>query len=320
MLIADTADGVIRQITIPPVSTIKLSPATPNGNNGWYTTAPTVSVTATEKATINCQLDPAAVPPAFSALTSGCTYKGAGAQITTNGQHMFYAASKNSFGDLEPPSGVAINVDIGAPVMFCKAPPGAPPSFTYGTPNAQVLATLEDAISGPLVTSVPAIVDTTALGSGDVLIQGANAAGSLSGVNCPYVITARVLKPVPAVSWDFGGGRGYVSVRHLTVSRVPSFARVALACAGKKCPFVRKHPKVGAGCTHGRCPSVRTVNLAPTIARDRIAAGDVLSVSITAPGTVGRVFQFTIYARTAPSEQTNCLAPGSSTPGKGCTA
>ena len=73
-----------------PVTTIALTPAGPDGQNGWYRSAPHVRVAASDAsgvAELRCVLDPATPPATFADLPSACPFAGAGAPVTTNGMH-----------------------------------------------------------------------------------------------------------------------------------------------------------------------------------------------------------------------------------------
>ena len=146
VLVADQDNGVIREITIPPVTSIALSPASPTGSNGWYVSPVTVSVSTTENSTISCELDPSAAPVAYGAIPAGCAGVGA---ISANGSHTFWAASQNAFDDSDSPASVTVKIDIGQPKITC--PEGV--TFPYGTSGATVSATAVGRCFRPLVGS-----------------------------------------------------------------------------------------------------------------------------------------------------------------------
>ena len=307
-LIADTTNGVIREVTLPPVTTITLSPATPNGGNGWYVTNPTAKVSATEGASINCELDPPVPPPAFSALISPCAFKGSGAAITGNGSHVLWAAGQNAFGDLEDPHSLTVNVDVGPPVVYCNTAPQIP----FGSQNAMVTATLEDAISGPASTTISTPVYAGQLGPSTAVIFGANNAGTGASVTCDYTVVPLHLQPAPVAAWHFLGGPGYVTVDRLTLFHVPRTATVRLMCSSKTCPFRAMRAVPGKHANSDR------VKLAGLLKHRHIDVGTTIAVAVTAPGTVGWAETFTINARTPASAHVECLAPGSTVPGLNC--
>jgi N-acetylneuraminic acid mutarotase len=95
--------------TTVPTTTISLSPAQPTGNNGWYTSPVTVSVSATDPddaastLTTRCVLDPATKPASFADLPSGsCPYAvSGGGSVSTDRVHTIYAASEDPAGNAE---------------------------------------------------------------------------------------------------------------------------------------------------------------------------------------------------------------------------
>jgi hypothetical protein len=95
--------------TTAPTTTISLSPAQPNGQNGWYTGPVTVSVSATDPddaattLTTRCVLDPTTKPTSFADPQMGsCQYAvSGGASVSADGVHTLYAASQDPAGNAE---------------------------------------------------------------------------------------------------------------------------------------------------------------------------------------------------------------------------
>ncbi len=108
-----------------PVTTIALNPATPTGQNDWYNTAVHVTVTASDGSDPNasgvaetrCVLNPATAPLSFDDLPTGCAFSGAGDEITSDGNHTLYAASRDQQGNRETLRSQAINIDRTPPVV-----------------------------------------------------------------------------------------------------------------------------------------------------------------------------------------------------------
>ena len=104
-----------------PTTTITLSPASPDGSNGWYKTAAGVGVTiaATDPdgsvAQTRCVLDPATVPASFADLPdAACSLT----NVSTGGTHTIYAASVDTNGNQEsPPVSVSFKLDRTAPTL-----------------------------------------------------------------------------------------------------------------------------------------------------------------------------------------------------------
>ena len=102
----------------PPTTTIALTPASPNGTNGWYKSAVGVSITAVDDGTVaqtRCALDPSPAPASFSELPDAAC---ALTTVGSDGQHAIYAASVDADGYVEtPPVSVTFKVDRTAPTL-----------------------------------------------------------------------------------------------------------------------------------------------------------------------------------------------------------
>ena len=305
-LIADTNNNVIREITIPPVSTVTLRPATPNGAGGWYVSPVSATVTATESADIRCQLDPTAPPPAYGALPPSCAFAGSASTISGDGPHTLIVASLNSFGDAENPLSATVMIDTTPPTVTC----GTAPKVIFGSP-ATASATVADSVSGPTAPTVSAPVPSRQLGPGKVALVGTNVAGLSASASCPYTVVPARLSPVPTVETKFLVRRAYTTVERLSVHDVEAGATVWLACHGRGCPFVvRRAGCGGRGCGQAKTTG-HTVDLERLLARHRLRRGVILTVSVTAPGTIGRSFRFVVGAGKPVTQRTVCLSPGS---------
>jgi hypothetical protein len=173
-----------------PVTTIGVSPAVPNGNDGWYTEPVAVSVSADDNggsgvADTRCVLDPAPPPSLFSDLPAGCPYLGAGADVASDGQHEVYAASEDNSGEDETPVSASFKIDGTPPTVTCVEPM---PSFQLGSAGGPVTAVVTDAGSGPVSTSVSAIASAATAGAHAVDLTGEDEAGNTATVACPYVV------------------------------------------------------------------------------------------------------------------------------------
>jgi hypothetical protein len=320
-LIADDDNGRIRAVTIPPTTTITLSPATPNGNNGWYDTPVLVTVTAVRAVDTRCTADPAAAPTVYQEIPDSCPYSGPGADIGAGGQHTIYAASADAAGDDELPIGASLKVDATPPTVTCAAEP----SFLIGSAGS-VTAAVTDAVSGPATPTVSGAAHTKHIGTQSVTVTGANNAGGTASVKCPYKVYALRFDPAPTVNWtitDAGGSKGsapgpggaqtYSTVRRLLVTGVPTGAVVKLKCRGSGCP-VRS-----VVCSARRCRRAGRgkFDLAPLLARGRLLPGAQLTVMVTRARTIARVWVLTIR-RGRPGYRATCEAPGSDVVGKDC--
>ena len=173
-----------------PVTTISLSPAVPNGNNGWYTGPVGVSVSAADDggsgvAETRCVLDPATPPSAFGDIPAGCSYLGAGAYVAGDGQRRVYAASADNAGGGETPVNASLQIDGTPPTVTCASPT---PTFQPGSAGGTVDATVSDKGSGPVSASVSAVVSATTPGANTVELGGEDEAGNTTTVTCPYLV------------------------------------------------------------------------------------------------------------------------------------
>jgi HYR domain len=171
-----------------PTTTITLVPTTPNGGNGWYTSDVTVTVSATDPddavVETRCVLDPSAVPTSFADLPASCGYTGAGASVTTDGEHTVYAASKDSNGNVESPIvSSSFKIDETPPEVSCQAA-----SFILNQSPAEVSATVTDVLSGPTASPISAPADTTSVGSKSVSLTGYDKAGNSTTASCAYTV------------------------------------------------------------------------------------------------------------------------------------
>jgi len=179
----------------PPTTTIALGPAAPDGDNGWYKTNVHVSVSAADNAggtgvaETRCVLDPASAPATFDAIPAGCAFTGAGADVTSQGLHTIYAASKDNAGNKETPKSHSFKMDKTAPAVSC----GSADSNWHAN-DVSIACTADDSVSGlasssdasfSLSTSVAAnIEDANASTNGRNICDAAGncaAAGPISG-------------------------------------------------------------------------------------------------------------------------------------------
>jgi hypothetical protein len=316
-LIADYDNNRVREITLPSVSTISLVPATPTGLDGWYTTSPLVVVTATGKASVQCEADPPAAPTLYGEIPTGCAFSGAGAAVAGNGSHTIYAASQNSFGDQENPVSLSFNVDSSVPTITCTGYP----LFTYGGRSAVVTGTLSDAVSGPQDEPLSQAAVTSKLGAGSAALSGSSTAGQPLTILCPYYVTPATLSPSPKAKYAFEVTATYTAVERLRVLDIPIGASVAITCSGGGCPFaLRRHVKTRPcrSCKRRR-PELRMVDATKLFAGAKLLPGAKLAVRITKRGAVGRYLQFIVRNGGQAAYTKHCLAPGATKPGRRCS-
>jgi hypothetical protein len=334
-LIADAENGAIRRVTVPPVSTITLSPATPSGQNGWYTSVSAV-VSAIGAKSTNCELDPDQAVIAYDEIPPGCPYSGKGAAVTGDGMHTIYAASINSFGDKEVPVSVSLQIDTTPPTLTCTATP----SFVVGTRNATVTASVSDSLSGPSSPQASASIDTSTIGSFAQTVFGTDNAGNTGRVGCAYNVVPKALESTPRLESRFARARGSrrpsggaglgvsqsETISELIVTAVPEHAAVNLLCHGRGCPFISADNVTGKWCSKSPCrthgvlwPGRHSVELTGLFKDAQFAPGSRLKISVTETNAIGRVWLFSFRAGKPPTNIVSCLEPGSTVPGAGCT-
>jgi hypothetical protein len=313
-VLASGADGLTttQQITVtysppPPSTSIALSPATPNGTNGWYVTPVHATVSASDPSFsvthTNCELDPGAPPASFGAIPAACAYRGSGAGIASDGQHALYAASVNAAASQETPVSVAFKIDQTAPAVTCFSPA---PTFGLGQAGAAVHAAVSDATSGPVAATVSRPVSVSSWGHRTVSLVGVDNAGHSATASCPYSVRPRDLNPDPTMSWTFDSHVSFTIVDLLTVSDVPAGAKIKVSCAGHGCPF-KQHVAsdrvaVRARCKHKPCHHKTSPqhayadDLTHLFAKRHLAARTKITVKVVQPNTRSKVWLFQIRA------------------------
>jgi alpha-tubulin suppressor-like RCC1 family protein len=98
---------------VPPTTTITPDPPNPNGPGGSYAGSVHLTVDATDDSGVaetRCELDPSSPPASFDDLPSGCNYLGTGADVSSVGDHVLYAASVDTQGNKEDPVSFAFEI------------------------------------------------------------------------------------------------------------------------------------------------------------------------------------------------------------------
>jgi hypothetical protein len=190
---------------VPPVTTITLTPSTPNGSNGWYIATVGISVAATDfddqVTQTRCVLDPILVVGSFADLPdAACSLT----SISANGQHAIFAASIDAAGNVETPVvSASLKIDQTAPTL---SPSLNVTTVVVGQTGVTASPNASDGHSGvsssrcdPVDTSTPGVhaVDCTAQDN----------AGNSRTVSLPYVVEYQILgffSPVPMSKWKLG--------------------------------------------------------------------------------------------------------------------
>ncbi len=307
----------------PPVTTLALSPAAPNGANGWYTTGVHLAAAAADNvypvASLRCVSDPPGPPATFAAIAPACPLAGAGADVSANGAHSAYAAAQDSQGNTGTPVSVGFRIDTTRPAMRCA---GAP-AFLIGSRGGAVRATVTDAVSGSAAGTVAAAVRASSIGRKSVTLTGADKAGNRASVKCNYAVRAHALSPTPSMTWNFGlvSHGTATTVASMKVTSVPTKAVLKIVCTGHGCPSKSQSAAAAkpAKCKGKKCRArSRNVDLTGLFRGHPLSVGSRITVTVTQRNTNGKAFVFAIRNAKLPKAQVGCLAPGSSKLNRGC--
>jgi hypothetical protein len=168
-----------------PTIAVTRTPASPDGANGWYVTAPTIS--------FECDDDTSGVATCPGPVTLGSSASGQ----TVTGVALDVAGNQRT---VTSPS---MKVDLVDPTVTCAA---TLPTFAVGA-NGSVSATVTDAHSGPVAGTVSSPAVTTVAGSFTVAVTGADVAGRTTTIPCPYLVqrVATTLVADPIVTRGLAG-------------------------------------------------------------------------------------------------------------------
>lgn len=186
------------------MTTITLSPATPNGSNGWYKSAVGVTVGAVDNGTIEqtrCGLNLSNSPASFDDLPDvDCIPFNV---VVDSPLHTVHAASRDTNGNTESPLVTAtFKVDRTAPSL---APALSAPAI-LGQAGVTALPNATDWPSDVASASCGA-VDTSTAGAKTVTCTATDNAGNTGTVDLAYVVEYRILgpfEPAPNSKWKTG--------------------------------------------------------------------------------------------------------------------
>jgi hypothetical protein len=204
------------------------------------------------------------------------------------------------------------------------ASPGAwqnpPNSYTYQWQICDAAGAGCQSISGAAGATFP-------LTGGDfghrlrVEVTAQNVGGSESAFSVPSPVIGSTVES--EVEWSFGLGRSFTVVESLSLHAVTAGAHVEVLCHGPRCPFkITDVTPVAhsSNCRTHRCgPHGNATGSEAALGRlfkgRHLRPGTVITVRVTKPGWVGRLYVFTVRANTRPSHpRPTCLVPDSTQP------
>jgi PKD repeat protein len=169
---ATSAGGTATPVTVTigrdalaPAIAAALSPASPDGQAGWYVTAPTISWSCTD----------ATSGVATCSSPTTLSERATAQQVT--------GTATDRAGHASTASVAGLLVDLLDPTVSC----GAAPVFLVGA-SGVVSATVQDQASGPVASSVSAPANTSSPGARTAILTGRDRAGRSTTVACPYSV------------------------------------------------------------------------------------------------------------------------------------
>jgi hypothetical protein len=92
-------------------------------------------------------------------------------------------------------------------------------------------------------------------------------------------------------------------LRSLVVRLAPKGAAVTLSCRGRSCPFTKARRRTVAR-------DLAPVSFSSALRRARLRSGTRVTITVTAPETIGRTYTYTVKRGALPESRIVCRAPG----------
>jgi hypothetical protein len=183
--------------TMAPRVRIVLTPAVPDGANGWYRGPVDVLPQAQDDVGVielRCALDPQVAPITYEELPEEICPFLAGAPVSEDGMHTLYAAAMDAAGNTSAISSVSFQIDATPPVITCPDPG---PILLGSGDQAIGPAGVDASVSGldeAAANVLSGIVSTGEIGPQVLTFTAFDLAGNSASQECSY-----------AVIYDFGG-------------------------------------------------------------------------------------------------------------------
>ncbi|WP_196189207.1 hypothetical protein [Conexibacter sp. W3-3-2] len=165
---------------------LRLTPAAPDGGEGWYRTPPTAAVAtspAPAGARVRCAIDAPVPSPSAATLPDGCSLSPSG--TLADGVRVVEVAAQDALGQASGVLRRTVRVDATAPAVAC---PAGTPEFAVGSAGI-VRGTAGDTGSGIAESAVEAPADTRGPGERTVVLTARDVAGNATSVTCGYRVT-----------------------------------------------------------------------------------------------------------------------------------
>jgi alpha-tubulin suppressor-like RCC1 family protein len=241
--------------------------------------------------------------------------------ITTNSlplgsQGTGYSSGVSATGGMPPYKWSAMALPPGLSINPASGMIAGVPSQTGGF-GLNVTVTdsegIETSAALPLTINPPinSLTTTTTGGGGGV-------APVLSGSKISATAGRTIKSPL---AYTVNYTKRYTEFASLTISSLPRGVAITVACAGGGCPFASARVAIGKGCRKGKhCKSKKpgTIDVAPLLQGRHLHPGAHITVELSKAHWIGEAFVLTTRPGRDPRLVTDCLAPGSSAPGKGC--
>jgi hypothetical protein len=150
--------------TTPPIVTG--TPDRAANGNGWYKAPVTIDWTSEDP-------DPSSGTPSDPPDTNA----GTEGTVTYESDPSCDPANNCATGELE------LSIDLSNPTVTCN-----PAAFAVGQSGAAVTASVTDAVSGPIASTVSTPANTTTAGSFSASLTGTDRSGRTTTVSCPYTV------------------------------------------------------------------------------------------------------------------------------------